>query len=289
MEKHGSETYYVVGEGVLGESIGGRDAPVVASAAGVAAPPFRFSRMGPAGTGKQLGEPNRRRIANAMVGRGSAQGTIPAGFTYLGQFIDHDLTFDKTTVTLGDHISPAQLEQGRSPSLDLDSLYGAGPQEPASAHFYQPDGLHLRMGRTLGPPHRQGFDLPRGDGNNAAERRKAIIPDHRNDENLAVGQTHLAMMRFHNRVVDTQLGGVPDAQKFARAREIVTKHYQWMIRTDYLRRICAAGVVNDVFNNNRRKVFEVGAPPTEPPTMPIEFSVAGPTAGTSTSLRTRAP
>ena len=44
------------------------------------------------------------------------------------------------------------------------------------------------------------------------------------------------MIRFHNRVVDTQLGSVPAAQKFAKAREIVTKHYQWMVRTDYLPR-----------------------------------------------------
>jgi len=81
------------------------------------------------------------------------------------------------------------------------------------------------------------------------------------------------MIRFHNRVVDTQLGAVPPAQKFAKAREIVTKHYQWMVRTDYLTRICQPGVVNDVFNNGR-KAFEVGATPTDVPTMPIEFSVA---------------
>jgi hypothetical protein len=273
VEKHGSETYFVIGEGLLGDSMGGRDAPVVASTAGVTAPPFRFSRMGPRGVNRQLGEANRRRIANAMVGRESSAGSLPAGFTYLGQFIDHDLTFDKSTVMLGDHISPAQMIQARSPSLDLDSLYGAGPQEPASAHFYEADGLHLKMGRTLGPPNRPGFDLPRGAGSTNAQRRKAVIPDPRNDENLAVAQTHLAMIRFHNRVVDTQLGGVPAAQRFSRAREIVTKHYQWMIRTDYLPRICAAGVVNNVFNQGR-KVFEVGAAPTDPPTMPIEFSVA---------------
>jgi hypothetical protein len=46
-----------------------------------------------------------------------------------------------------------------------------------------------------------------------------------------------------------------------------------MIRTDYLPRIAAAAVVNDVFNNGR-KAFEVGALPTSVPTMPIEFSVA---------------
>ena len=53
----------------------------------------------------------------------------------------------------------------------------------------------------------------------------------------------------------------------------MTRHYQWMLRTDYLPRICAAGVVNDVFSNGR-KAFEVGVTPTDVPTMPIEFSVA---------------
>ena len=128
------------------------------------------------------------------------------------------------------------------------------------------------MGATTAPT-RQGFDLPRGSSGSAAQRRRAVIPDKRNDENLAVAQTHLAMIRFHNRVVDTQLGSVPPAQQFQVARELVTKHYQWMIRTDYLTRIAAQGVVNDVFNNGR-KAFEVGATPTDVPTMPIEFSVA---------------
>jgi hypothetical protein len=53
----------------------------------------------------------------------------------------------------------------------------------------------------------------------------------------------------------------------------VTKHYQWMIRTDYLPRICAPNVVSNVFSNGR-KAFEVGAAPNSMPTMPLEFSVA---------------
>ena len=57
--------------------------------------------MGPKGTGKQLGEPNRMKIAQAMTVDNLSPGQIPAGFTYLGQFIDHDLTFDKTHVMLG--------------------------------------------------------------------------------------------------------------------------------------------------------------------------------------------
>ena len=93
-------------------------------------PPFRFSRMGPSGAGRQLGEPNRKKIGEAMAEPGGGQSQIPAGFTYLGQFLDHDLTFDKTNVMLGTNVTPAQLLQARSPSLDLDSLYGAGPQDP---------------------------------------------------------------------------------------------------------------------------------------------------------------
>jgi hypothetical protein len=62
------------------------------------------------------------------------------------------------------------------------------------------------MGKTVAveiDPAMDGFDLPRGAGSTAEQKRKAIIPDPRNDENLAVAQTHLAFIRFHNRVVDT--------------------------------------------------------------------------------------
>ena len=274
VEMHGSESYFVLGEGLLAESGGGRAATEAAPAD--AAPPFRFSRMGPKGVGRQLGEPNRRRIARRMTAGGGGASRIPAGFTYLGQFIDHDLTFDKTAVMLGTNVTPAQLLQARSPSLDLDSLYGAGPQDPGSARFYEADGLHLKMGKTVaaeGIAAKEGFDLPRGAGNTVAQKRRAVIPDPRNDENLAVAQTHLAFIRFHNRVVDTLPGSVPPSGRFAQAREIVTKHYQWMIRTDYLTRICARSVVRDVFDHDR-KAFEVGADPLDVPTMPIEFSIA---------------
>jgi len=281
MVTHGSESYFVIGEGLLAESVGGRTgsqngarpATATASASDDAAPPFRFTRLGPKGQGKQLAEGTLKKLGAAMARAGGGSSGIPAGYTYLGQFLDHDLTFDKTDVMFGASVTPAQLLQARSPSLDLDSLYGAGPGDPESAKFYEADGLHLKVGKTTGPT-KNGFDLPRGAGNTDAKKRKAIIPDPRNDENLAVAQTHLAMTRFHNRVVDTQLGGVPAAQKFATAREIVTKHYQWMIRTDYLPRIAKAAVVNNVFNQGR-KAFEVGVTPTEVPTMPIEFSIAG--------------
>ena len=119
-----------------------------------------------------------------------------------------------------------------------------------------------------------GFDLPRGDGTtNKAEAQGAHPrpPQRREPRRRAdapgvhplpqPGRRHACPPRCRR------------AQRFAQARELVVKHYQWMIRTDYLPRICAPGVVNDVFTNGR-KVFEVGADPTDVPTMPIEFSVA---------------
>src|SRR4051795_5678712 len=275
-ERHGQETFFVVGEGVLGGNLDDESATPVASAATAGAPQFHFSRMGPKGTNRQLGRPLRVKLATAMAAGGGGGAKIPSGFTYLGQFLDHDLTFDKTTVMLGTKVTPAQLLQGRSPSLDLDSLYGAGPSDPQSAQFYDADGVHLKMGKTVaagGIGVKDGFDLPRGAGSGAAQKRRAVIPDKRNDENLAVAQTHLAMIRFHNRVVDTLPASVAPSQRFARARRVVTRHYQWMIRNDFLPRICAPGVVNDVFTNGR-KAFEVGLPATDVPTMPIEFSVA---------------
>jgi hypothetical protein len=272
MAKHGSETYFVLGEGVLGESVGGRtDTLATRARADTAVPAFRFSRMGPKGDGKQLSDPALRKLGQAMIG-GGGRSRIPAGFTYLGQFVDHDLTFDKSGLS-GGTVSPADLEQSRSPSLDLDSLYGRGPDD--TPQFYEADGIHMKMGEAHaagGVPALDGFDLPRGAGS-GAQRKKAIIPDPRNDENLAVAQTHLAMIRFHNRVVDNLPNSVPASQRFNRARNIVTRHYQWMLRTDYLPRICAPTIVNGVFRNGR-KAFEVGASPMATPTMPIEFSVA---------------
>ena len=131
------------------------------------------------------------------------------------------------------------------------------------------------MGTTIasGDPAFPGFDLPRAGKGNAAARRKAIIPDPRNDENLAVAQTHLAFIRFHNRVVRHAAAVDAPAQLFTRARRKVTQ----ALPVDDPHRLPAP----DRRAGDRRRrlherpqVFEVGASPTQMPTMPIEFSVA---------------
>jgi hypothetical protein len=281
-KRHMRDNYFVVGEGIYDYSKDGEptcegkpgDIPEIRK--------FRFSRIGP--KGKRFDREAMLTLAKAMTassGPDSANPSIPAGFTYLGQFVDHDLTMDKTAKALGSDVTLEELLQGRSPALDLDSLYGRGPTDATDQKFYA-DGIRLKTGTTVpSPPDAitgtplDNFDLPRvGLGSTKKERRAALIPDHRNDENLVVAQTHLAFIRFHNRVVDDlAVRGTPTADLFNKSRELVVKHYQWMLKTDYLPRIVDPAIVTDVFSNGR-KIFETDATPEHMPTMPIEFSVA---------------
>lgn len=286
MRKHARDSFFVVGEGVLEFDKDGQPAQR-APRAGEELRQFRFSRLGAAG--EPVGEPTRVALAEAMTATGAQpDGAVPAGFTYLGQFVDHDLTMDRTAAQLGEDVNLDDLVQGRSPALDLDSLYGRGPADRTDRVFYERDGVQLKVGRTSAttfPDERvnvelEGFDLPRAGGSAGthADRRKPLIPDLRNDENLAVAQTHLAFIRFHNRVAgELALRGLSGPRLFAAARDEVVRHYQWMLRTDFLPRIVDPAIVADVFAHGRR-FFEAPGHGRgdfgQPPTMPIEFAVA---------------
>lgn len=288
MRRHSRDSYFVVGEGVL--EFDRQDNPATRQPSTVEElRRFRFSRLGPKGA--PTDDATRTALATAVTANGaqpdSSTPAVPAGFTYLGQFVDHDLTLDRTAAQLGQDVTVDELIQGRSPALDLDSLYGRGPADPHDRIFYAGDGVKLRMGRTSAttfPDNRvnvelEGFDLPRaGTGATHADRRLPLIPETRNDENLAVAQTHLAFMRFHNQVVDElAITGMPGRLLFAAAREQVVRHYQWMLRTDLLPRIVDPAIVTDVFTHGRRFFEAPGHGHGQHglhPTMPIEFSVA---------------
>jgi len=283
---HGAETLFVEGEGVLAVQLGAGDAvaaPVARSRVELLAPgetpPFRFRRIGP--RGKAPNPAVLTKVAAGMTtGADPAEGTVPSGYTYLGQFIDHDLTMDATPGSkFGQDVSPAELLQHRSPTLDLDSLYGAGPSSEVSAGLYE-DGLHLKVGSTgqIGnlPPF-DGHDLPRHPGAaTVEEERVANVGDPRNDENLAVAQTHVAFLHFHNKVVDAQEGPVAamgPGRRFRRARRKTTLHYQWLVWHDYLPRICDPDVLDEVWHDGRVLIDPVPQP-FAMTAMPIEFSIA---------------
>src|SRR5690606_34363642 len=122
---------------------------------------------------------------------------VPAGYTYFGQFIDHDLSLmDRGTGDPGPGLpTPCPPVNGRSPALDLDSLYGSGFND-ATPGFRNQAGRFAIGTTASGAP----MDLPRA--NPGAGQRVALIVDARNDENLLVAQFQLLLMKHHNRVVD---------------------------------------------------------------------------------------
>ena len=67
--------------------------------------------------GEMMGDPGRETAPDS---------NIPAGFTYVGQFVDHDITFDVSS-NIETSTDANAINNMRSPALDLDSLYGSGP------------------------------------------------------------------------------------------------------------------------------------------------------------------
>ncbi|MCO8275526.1 heme peroxidase family protein [Actinoplanes sp. TRM 88003] len=289
--RHTRTSYYIAGEGTVDDSLrGGRGTKEPLRA-------FRFSRMGP--KGRPLDRAVLEKVARAMTAPVAAKPdrarpdapAVAAGYTYLSQFVGHDLTMDRTGGRLDEQVSLRDLIQGRSPALDLDSVYGRGPQDADDDQLYAPDRVRFKVGLTAAiagdgtDVNLNGYDLPRvTHGGTKAERQAPLIADPRNDQNLLLAQTHLAFLHFHNRVAD-QLAedGLTGPALFRAARETVVRHYQWMVRTDVLPRIVQPSILHDVFTHGRR-FFEVGE--TDTPTLPIEFAVAAYRFGHSMVRRT---
>lgn len=205
--------------------------------------------------------------------RDPEEGKIPAAYTYLGQFVDHDLTFDPTS-QLREFLTPGQidgLEDYRTPRFDLDNLYGRGPAD--QPYMYEPDGLHMLLGERMSgnPFDRDARQIPRGPNG------RALIGDPRNDENRIVAQLHATFLRFHNQVADylaktNYLGKKPG---FDDVRSWVRWHYQWMLIKDYLPRVVNDGTYQSVFSNpHKPAVRKLPVPRGGLKLMPVEFSVA---------------
>jgi len=188
---------------------------------------------------------------------------IPALYTYLGQFIDHDITFDPAS-SLQMQNDPDALVDFRSPAFDLDNVYGRGPDDQPA--LYNGDDTFLLGDPIFGGTDPNARDLPR---NNALIRR-ALIGDPRNDENALVSQLQGLFLHFHNRMVaDNPKSPFPEVQKLVRF------HYQHVILNDFLPRIVNAKTLNSYkhngrFDKSKLKFFH----PKNFPFMPVEFSVA---------------
>jgi len=229
-----------------------------------------FVRIGPKGVfgSRALLGKIARAMALTIDAHDRHHAVIPAGLTRLGQFIDHDLTFDRHLMgASSDNVE--KLLKGRSPALDLDSIYGHCRRAPCGLRLCE-DAVSRILERVLASGAAPG--LPR-------------VED---EEDLALARLHLAFIRFHNRLADRleAEGSGATEDIFETAREQVTRHYQRALAARFLPRIVDGAVLADVFRRGRR-FFELpisvqrsptssstAAPARERMAMPIEFSVA---------------
>jgi hypothetical protein len=177
---------------------------------------------------------------------------MTAGTTFVGQFLDHDITFDNTS-RLGVVTEPTQTPNLRDPRLDLDSVYGGGPS--VSPQLYDStDRAKFRI-------ENGGLfeDLPRNPD------MTAIIADPRDDENLIIAGLHAAFLLAHNRTVDLWRANRLPGDPWFGARQTIMHHWQWIVVNEFLPQIVGRALVDDILRNGRRWYRFSN------PTMPVEF------------------
>ena len=215
---------------------------------------------------------------------GSIDSTIPTVYTYWGQFIAHDITNGTgDTVEQNPKISiesecfePLKpraiskvLKNKMLPFLNLDSVYGTGPSDDKIG-IYEEDHINLRVGTNkrsapknlTDPELGMERDLPRKD-------RTPVIGEPLNDRNLILAQFHLAILKFHNEVVQWLMHNKKVAKEnlFDEAQKLTRWHFQWLVVNDYLKTLTSAQTVE-------RLLFSEDALFTDKIFMPLEFSAA---------------
>jgi hypothetical protein len=257
----------------------------------------RFGRMFRTLPAAQFEEADLKKLAAAMVSEAEEDETsenetdpeenqgIDAGYTYLGQFLDHDLTFDPAS-SLQKQNDPDALVDFRTPRFDLDSVYGRGPDD--QPYIYEDNGVRLLLGRkvTGNAQDPQTRDVPRN--TNPGGRSRALIGDPRNDENVIVSQLQATFLRFHNRVAKV-LPTLPGnaallsnpKKLFEETQRQVRFHYQWLIVNDFLPTIAGQAVVDNILPHLKKGTSILVDKPDlslfrweKEPYMPIEFSAA---------------
>ncbi len=200
------------------------------------------------------------------MGNKQVTNTVPLGMVFLGQFIDHDITLD-TQSRFNLVNDPDEIENFRTPALDLDCIFGEGPED--EPFLYEDNSLRLLTGATnkniAQPANLEKEDLARnGQG-------KAIIGDPRNDENRVISQLQLLFIRFYNKVYDLVEPNHPnDAEgAYEEARMLVTWHYQWIVLNEFLPAMIGQGLLTKILSGGRNWYA-----PYDRPYIPIEFSVA---------------
>lgn len=226
--------------------------------------------------------------------------TIPSGYTYLLQFVAHDLVHSAIPLSLVGELNAGVANARRAP-LQLENLYGHGPV--GSPHLYALDApsddrrSKLRLGRmrwkgasdNAGCPFRDiartsienltGID--RGTPARPVVLTEPLIADPRNDDHAIISQLTALFSMLHNGLVDFARRGEPVSPASARfgatykrflcARDGLTAIYHHVIRNDLMRRVLHPEI-HAAYSDDRAKLMDETVEAAGEWQIPLEFS-----------------
>jgi len=183
---------------------------------------------------------------------------IPAGYTYLFQFVAHDLVLTTVPFWAAADTGVAS-SNGRGRGLQLDALYGGGPA--ACPVAFEPRGLEdidralLRVGRVdpgnqppqagvcpfrdLARVHTPSFRQVGPQGVAAVNfdgAYQVLAADARNDASTTLAQLTAVLANAHNILARALPAAGPEAS-YAHARTAMLHLYYRIVRTDLLPRL----------------------------------------------------
>jgi hypothetical protein len=242
-----------------------------------------------------------RRISHVVPGSEPQDNTrIPSGYTYLLQFIAHDMVDSVLSFNIHDPDIIPGARNGRAEPLRLETLYGNGPDECPQAYEFTPHQetrgliprIRLRVGsRAAAPPEGNPYcpfhDIARNtpqktlqSGNASPLLTEAMVADPRNDAHALVSQLTVLFQLLHNNVIDLledaiETTGLPQGQEFP-AREVAyrTFHCARLVLTLIYRNIIRMDVLKQILDERiyRRYTTDPELPFDRSKGIPLEFT-----------------
>ncbi len=163
-----------------------------------------------------------------------------------------------------DDVIEKRVSNKRAGMLELDCLYGR-MQADVLPPRQDPHSGKMALGTVSRSENRpkgkkgDDHDLVRGPMSPSLKNdRTALIGDRRNDSNLILSQLHVAFLRAHNAIIDVE------KRSYEEAKQVLQKHYHWMILNEFLPAIVSQKSINAVKGDERYKADQG---------LPLEFSV----------------
>ncbi|MDX2203170.1 MAG: peroxidase family protein [Hyphomicrobiaceae bacterium] len=213
---------------------------------------------------------------------------IPSGYTYLLQFIAHDMVDSVVSFDIHEQSLIPGSRNARMRPLLLDTLYGMGPDEcphayEASIGEGQIPRTRLRMGVHQSAPFGDFCpfrDIARNRGawdqQGTPPLTEAMLADARNDAHALISQLTILFQLLHNHVVGMLERATVGEQRNFPAREIAYRHYHCArtVVTLIYRNIICKDVLRRVLHDEvyRHYLLNGNKPRDSGATIPLEFT-----------------